>query len=187
MSIAPAIPLVINSEDHARGPHDALVTVIAYCDFECPYSGEIYPVIQELLKQARARVRYIFRHFPLLHKHPHAQRAAEAAEAAGAQGRFWEMHDLLFTRQVALEGSDLFDYALELGLERAVFEDALRERTYAKRVYRDVAVGRRHGVTGTPTFFLNQCQVADEDDLAELVWKALGQSQSGQRQEEPSR
>jgi len=173
--MAPPISFVGDSQDHVRGPDNAPVTVIAYCDFECPYSGEIYPVIHALVQQARDRVRYIFRHFPLLHKHPHAQQAAEAAEAAGAQGWFWEMHDLLFTHQAALEETDLFDYALELRLERAVFEHALRERTYAKRVYRDVAGGRRHGITGTPTFFLNGRRVADEEDLADLVRKALAE------------
>ena len=112
--MTPPISFVGDSQDHVRGPDNTPVTLIAYCDFECPYSGEIYPVIHALVQQARDRVRYIFRHFPLLHKHPHAQQAAEAAEAAGAQGWFWEMHDLLFRHHEALEETDLFDYALEL-------------------------------------------------------------------------
>jgi protein-disulfide isomerase len=180
MPMAPPKSFVIDSQDHVRGRDNGPVTLIAYCDFECPYSGKIFPAIHALLQQGGNRIRYIFRHFPLPHKHPHAQQAAEAVEAAGAQGRFWEMHDLLFTHQAALEESDLFDYALELGVNHAVFEHALRERTYAKRVYRDVAGGRRHGVTGTPTFFLNQRQVADEDNLPDLVRKALVETQSEQ-------
>ena len=158
--------------------------MLAYCDFECPYSGQIYPIIETLLKQVGDHVQYIFRHFPVLHKHAHAQHAAEAAEAAGAQGHFWEMCDLLFTHQAGFDESDLLGYARRLRLESATFEAALRERTYAKRVYRDVASGRRHGITGTPTFFINGLKIDDEDDLAGLVLKTLADTQSRRSQED---
>lgn len=184
MSTAPPVPIIVDDWDHVKGPDTAPVTLIAYCDFECPYSGQIYPVIHTLLKQVGNRVRYIFRHFPLLHKHPHAHQAAEAAEAASAQGHFWEMYDLLFTHQAALAESDLLGYARRLKLKSAAFEAALRERTYAKRVYRDVASGRRHGITGTPTFLMNGLRITDADDLAGQVLKTLAETQSRRSQDD---
>lgn len=179
MSTALPVPILIDERDHVKGPDTAPVTLIAYCDFECPYSGQTYPVLQSLLTKLADHIRYIYRHFPLLHKHPHSQQAAEAAEAAGAQHRFWEMCDLLFTHQAALDESDLLGYARLLGLNGALFEAALHQRTYAKRVYRDIAGGRRHGITGTPAFFLNGIKIGDEGDLAGLVLKAVGDIRSG--------
>jgi Na+/H+ antiporter NhaA len=145
---------VDSERDHVRGPEEAPVTVLEYGDFQCPYCGQAEPVIRELLRDF-GDVRYVWRHLPLTDVHTHAQMAAEAAEAAGAQGRFWEMHDLLLERQDALRLPDLLGYAGELGLEVERFEDDLRRHTGAARIEADVDSADLSGVTGTPTFFVN--------------------------------
>jgi Na+/H+ antiporter NhaA len=140
--------------DHIRGPLEAPVTVVEYGDFECPYCGRAEPVVRELLGDF-GDVRYVWRHLPLTDVHPQAQLAAEAAEAAGAQGAFWEMHDLLLARQDALRLPDLVRYAGELGLDVERFMDALRDRAGAMQVADDVDSADLSGVAGTPTFFVN--------------------------------
>ena len=117
--------------DHIRGPEDAPVTLVEYGDFECPYCGRAEPVLRELLADFGDELRFVFRHLPLSDVHPRAQLAAEAAEAAAAQGKFWEMHDKLFEHQDALAPSDLVRYAEELGLDADRFRDELRRRVYA--------------------------------------------------------
>jgi protein-disulfide isomerase len=145
---------VDSERDHVRGPLDAPVTVVEYGDFECPYCGQAEPVVRELLRDF-GDVSYIWRHLPLSDVHPHAQLAAEAAEAAADQGAFWEMHDLLLDHQDALRPGDLIGYAGELGLDVERFTDALREHAGAARVAEDVDNADLSGVSGTPTFFIN--------------------------------
>jgi Na+/H+ antiporter NhaA len=140
--------------DHVRGPEDAPVTLVEYGDFECPYCGQAEAVVRELLADF-GDLRYVWRHLPLNDVHPHAQLASEAAEAAAAEGRFWEMSDLLMARQDALAVRDLLGYADELGLEPGRFREALRKQKYAGRIADDVESADRSGVTGTPTFFIN--------------------------------
>jgi Na+/H+ antiporter NhaA len=140
--------------DHYRGPAEALVTVVEYGDFECPYCGRAEPVVRELLQEF-GDVRYVWRHLPLSDVHPHAQIAAEAAEAADAQGAFWEMHDLLFVHQDALRPDDLISYAEQLGLDVERFTEDLRKHDLAPRVAEDVDSADLSGVSGTPTFFIN--------------------------------
>jgi Na+/H+ antiporter NhaA len=140
--------------DHLRGPDEAPVTVVEYGDFECPYCGLAEPVVHELLRDF-GDVRYVWRHLPLNDVHPHAQLAAEASEAAGKQGAFWELHDLLLDHQDALSADDLIGYARELGLDVERFTDDLRERVGAARVADDVDSADLSGVSGTPTFFIN--------------------------------
>ncbi|HEX6714734.1 MAG TPA: Na+/H+ antiporter NhaA [Thermoleophilaceae bacterium] len=142
-------------DDHARGPDDAPVTLVEYGDFECPYCGRAEPILRELLSEVGGEVRFVFRHLPLTDVHEHAQLAAEATEAAGAQGRFWEMHDLLFDHQDALTGRDLMRYAEELGLDVDRFHKDLKRHEHAPRVARDVESAELSGVSGTPTFFVN--------------------------------
>ena len=161
--------LVIRDDDHVAGPDTAAITVVAYCDFECPYCGRAYPIIKQLQARLEDRLRFVFRHFPLIHKHPLAQQAAEATEAADTQGQFWAMHDLVFENQDALGKDDLCRYAEALRLDLTRFEQELRDRMSAKRVERDVASGRRIGVKGTPTFFINGALHTDEDTLERLV------------------
>jgi len=140
--------------DHLRGPADAPVTVVEYGDFECPFCGQAEPVVRELLRDF-VDVRYVWRHLPLNDVHPHAQLAAEASEAAAAQGAFWELHDLLLDHQDALEPEDLIGYAERLDLDVEQFSRDLRERAGAARVADDVDSGDLSGVSGTPTFFVN--------------------------------
>jgi Na+/H+ antiporter NhaA len=140
--------------DHIRPRTDGLVTMVEYGDLECPYCGQAEPVIRELLA-GHADITYVWRHLPLDDVHPQARIAAEATEAAAAQGAFWEMHDLLLTHQDALKFSDLVRYAGDLGLDVVAFTDAVKQRTYSARVQSDVDSADLSGVTGTPTFFIN--------------------------------
>jgi protein-disulfide isomerase len=140
--------------DHVRGPMEAPVTLVEYGDFECPYCGQAEPVVRELLRDF-GDVRYVWRHLPLSDVHPHAQLAAEAAEAAGEQGAFWEMHDLLLDHQDRLGAGDVVGYAEELGLDVERFADQLRDHAGAARVAEDVDSADLSGVSGTPTFFIN--------------------------------
>jgi Na+/H+ antiporter NhaA len=141
--------------DHVRGPRDALVTVVEYGDFECPYCGQAEATIRQLLSSFGHDLRYVWRHLPLNDVHTHAQLAAEAAEAAAAQGHFWDYYDLLFAEQSALTGKDLIARARELGLDVERFTAELRERRCADRVAEDVASADESGVSGTPSFFIN--------------------------------
>jgi len=143
------------SRDHIRGPQDAPVTLLEYGDFECPYCGQAEQVIRELLMETGYDVRYVWRHLPLNDVHPYAQLAAEASEAAAAQDRFWDLHDLLLTHQGKLRGDDLAGYADELGLDVDRFMEEIRRRQHAGRVDDDVASADESGVSGTPTFFIN--------------------------------
>ncbi len=141
--------------DHLRGSDDAAVTLVEYSDFECPNCGQAEPVVRELLNEFGHDLRYVFRHLPLADVHPRAQLAAEAAEAADDQGAFWEMHDLLFERQDALQPKDLVAYAEQLGLDVDRFTEHLRRHEHAGRIASDVDDADLSGVSGTPTFFVN--------------------------------
>ncbi len=154
--------------DHIRGPDDAPVTLVEYGDFECPYCGQAEPVVRELLNHLGEDVRFVFRHLPLIDVHPHGQQAAEASEAAAAQGRFWEMHDLLLANQDALENKDLVRYAEQIGLDVERFRDELRRRVHAPRVAEDVSDADASQVTGTPTFFIDGRRHHGAYDVATL-------------------
>ena len=170
--------------DHIRGPQDAPVTLVEYGDFECPYCGQAEPVVRELLAEFGTDLRYVVRHLPLEDVHEHARLAAEAAEAAGAQGKFWEMHDLLLSNQNALTADDLVDYARRLDLDIDRFSGALRKRKYALRVDRDIDSADQSGVTGTPTFFANGLRhhgAYDIESLKTLVRTALAQAKESSR------
>ncbi len=158
--------------DHVRGPNDAPVTLVEYGDFECPFCGRAEPVLRELLAEFGDELRFVFRHLPLTDVHPRAPLAAEAAEAAAAQARFWEMHDLLFARQDTLAPRDLVGYAEELELDVDRFRDELRRRVHAPQIAEDVAGADTSGVSGTPTFFVNGRRyhgAYDESGLAAAV------------------
>jgi Na+/H+ antiporter NhaA len=152
------LDLVVDVEpdrDHIRGPDSAPVTLLEYGDFECPYCGQAERVVRELLSAQGDDVRYVWRHLPLNDVHPTAQLAAEASEAAAAQGKFWEMYDILLGHQDALSMRDLVQHARELDLDLDRFTDELRRREYAPRVSEDVASADESAVSGTPTFFIN--------------------------------
>jgi protein-disulfide isomerase len=159
----------VSGEDHVAGPEDAPVTLVEYGDYECPHCGRAHPIVQQVRKAMGAELRFAFRHFPLREIHPHAERAAEAAEAADAQGKFWPMHDLLFTHQDALEDSDLLAYASTLGLDVDQFKAELESGVHAARVRRDFRSGVRSGVNGTPTFFINGARFEAPWDLPTLL------------------
>ena len=153
--------------DHIRGPHEAPVTVVEYGDFECPYCGQAEPVLRELLSDF-TDVRYVWRHLPLNDVHVNAQLAAEASEAAADQGAFWKMHDLLLDHQDALRPDDLVAYALQLGLDVERFSDELRMHSGAARIAEDVDSADLSGVSGTPTFFINDQRHYGAYDIATL-------------------
>jgi Na+/H+ antiporter NhaA len=155
--------------DHMRGPDAAPVTLVEYGDYECPYCGRAEVVIRELLDSFGDELRYVWRHLPLNDVHPHAQMAAEAAEAAGSQGSFWEMHDRLLADQDELTAPDLTRHAEDLGLDVERFWDELRTREHAARVDRDVASADASGVAGTPTFFINGRRHSGAYDLETLT------------------
>jgi Na+/H+ antiporter NhaA len=153
--------------DHIRGPEDAKVTLLEYGDLECPYCGQAEPVIRELLSDF-GDLRYVWRHLPLSDVHPHAQLAAEAAEAAGTQGKFWEMHDLLLEHSDDLRLRALLRYAEDLGLDLDRFREHLRKRKGAGRIAEDVESADQSGVSGTPTFFINGRRHYGAYDIATL-------------------
>jgi protein-disulfide isomerase len=145
----------IDALDHVLGAAHAAVVVIEYGDFECPNCKQAAPAVKILLERFDGDVRFAFRHFPLEEVHAHALQAAEAAECAGAQGKFWEMHELLFAHQTHLDTKHLLSYAEQLGLDLARFTAELRDQVYVQRIREHVAGGKRSGVRGTPGFFVN--------------------------------
>ena len=153
------------SKDHSLGADSASVTLVEYGDFECLHCGRLYPVLQDIRAELGDSLRIVFRHFPLGWEHPRAWRAAEAAEAAAAQGKFWEMHDLLYRNQSALFEEALDVYARSLGLDMGRFHAELASRTHAERVQRDIESGKRSHVRGTPTLFINGRRWPDATDM----------------------
>ena len=148
------IPAVDPDRDHIRGDPVGRVTLVEYGDFQCPYCGDAYPVVRRLL-ESYDWLRFSFRHMPLLDLHPRSPAAAEAAEAAAAQGHFWEMHDRLFEHQHALGDEALREHAAGLGLDLERFDRELRDRVHKARVDEDFASGAGGGIPSTPRFFVN--------------------------------
>jgi protein-disulfide isomerase len=163
------LTLPVGARDHIQGPDSAPVTLVEYGDYQCPYCGAAYPLVKEVQRRLGDRMRFVFRNFPLSEIHPFALGAAEAAEAAGAQGKFWEMHDRLFEHQRALDPSHLVQHARALDLDLTQFEHALAEHTYANRVHEDFLSGARSGVNGTPTFYVNGRRHDASYDVETLV------------------
>lgn len=159
----------VEPDDHAQGPATAAVTLVQYGDYQCPHSAKAVDIVKKVRLKFGDRLRFVYRHFPLILKHPRAQPAAEAAEAAAAQGRFWEMHGLLYVGQARLGDEDLRDYARQLYLDMVRFDAALAQHTYANRVKRDALSGEQSGVRGTPTYFINAIRYEGPDDLSGLV------------------
>ena len=164
-----ALTMPVSARDHIQGNSAAPLTLLEYGDYECPYCGAAYPIVKLVQQQMGDRVRFVFRNFPLAQAHPHAELAAEAAEAAGEQGKFWEMRDMLYEHQQALELADILGYATTIGLEMPTFEKDLAEHRYAARVREDFKSGVRSGVNGTPTFFINERRHDGAYDLETLL------------------
>src|SRR5258708_538984 len=167
--------LPMPDRDHIQGPVDAPIKLVEYGDYECPYCGEAYPVVKAIQERLGERLCFAFRNFPLANSHPHAEHAAEAAEAAGEQGRFWEMHDLLYENQDALEDEDLARYASELGLDARWLISAIEARAHAPRIREDFRSGARNGVNGTPSFFINGVRYDGITDVDELLAALTGE------------
>jgi protein-disulfide isomerase len=142
--------------DHAIGPPHARVTVVEYGDFECPNCKQAAPALKLLLDRFKDRIRFVYRHFPLEEVHPHALLAAEAAASAGAQGKFWPMHDMLFDHQAHLKLNQLRDYAERLQLDMTRFASDMKDQVYLQRIREHEQSGRQSGVRGTPTLFVNR-------------------------------
>ena len=163
------LTLAVGDRDHVQGSPHAAVTLVEYGDYECPHCGRAYPIVKEVQRRLGADLRFVFRNFPLSEMHPHAQHAAEAAEAAAVDGRFWEMHDALFEHQHALDDRHLIEYATAIGLDGAGFRERLASRAHAARVREDFLSGVKSGVNGTPTFFINGTRYDDSWDVETLT------------------
>jgi protein-disulfide isomerase len=161
--------LPIRPSDHVQGAAGAPHTLVEYGDYECPNCGRLFVILRDLQREIPSKLRVVFRHYPLSGIHPHAQQAAEAAEAAGAQGKFWEMHTLLFERQNALQTKDLIRYAGELDLDVERFRNELKHQTYRDRVRADFIAGVQNGVYGTPGLFLNGARYDGDWDREALL------------------
>ena len=148
-----AVP--INHSDHFLGSHTARVTVVEYGDFECPSCGQAYPAVKMMLKHFGDKLRFVYRHFPQIEVHPHAELAAEAAEAAGAQHKFWAMHDLLFENQLHLKATSLRRYAAQAELDLERYDYEMGDHVYLQRVQEHLESGKKSVVRATPTFFVN--------------------------------
>ena len=169
------LAVAVGKSDHAQGPEDAPVTVVEYGDYQCPYCADMNPMIKAIAKAMGTQLRFVFRHMPLLEMHPYAQHAAEAAEAAGAQGKFWEMHDAILQQQSELGSDLLHQLALRFKLDVGQFSADLETRRYRPRVKRDFMGGMRSGVAGTPTFFINGKRYEGALDHASLL-SAIGRA-----------
>jgi protein-disulfide isomerase len=167
------LTLPVSGRDHVRGPATAPVTVVEYGDYQCPYCRQAHPIMLEIQEYMGERMRLVFRNFPLSSVHPEAQNAAEAAEAAGAQGKFWPMHDYLFAHQSRLYVESLLDYAAEIGLDVVRFKRDLEAHAFAPKVREDFLSGVRSGVNGTPSFLINGLRHDGSWDLETLTGAIL--------------
>jgi protein-disulfide isomerase len=165
------IPLTLPDpdRDHIYGSANGSIRLLEYGDYECPFCAEAQPIIKEIQRRLGDDLLFAFRHFPLTNIHPHSKHAAEAAEAAAAQGSFWGMHDVLFENQDALEDEYLAAYAAELGLDETRLMREVTSGIYAQRIREDFKSGMRGGVNGTPTFFINGERYDGARDLKHLL------------------
>ena len=158
---------VNSSSDHIRGSvnNNAPITLVEYGDYECPYTAMAYPIVKEIIRQFGDKIYFVFRNFPLSDIHPHAQYASEAAEAAAAQDKFWQMHDYLFEHQKALDDNHLLQYAQKIGLDIHKFKGDVSRHAYAPLIEESLKGGIDSGVEGTPTFFVNGLRYEDSWDF----------------------
>jgi protein-disulfide isomerase len=178
-SPAGRLVLPVGARDHIQGPPDAPVTLVEYGDYQCPYCGAAYPIVHKIQKRLGPTLRFVFRNFPIGNSHPNAPLAAEAAEAAGAQGKFWEMHDTLYENQEALEERFLIGYARTLGVDANRFALELDGHVYQARVQEDFMSGVRSGVNGTPTFYINGARHDGSYDYPVLLRAIESQAGTG--------
>ena len=159
----------VDDGDHVLGPPSAQAVLVEYGDYECPYCRQLHPIIQEIMRRTEG-LRFVYRHFPISKLHPHAARAAEGAEAAGAQGRFWEMHDALFEKDRPLDDEELARSARKAGLDMERYEREMKEDVYTARVSEAfTAALYAEGVTGTPTLYLNNVRLSNIQNMEALL------------------
>jgi protein-disulfide isomerase len=157
-----------SNRDHVKGPARAAVTLVEYGDYQCPYCGQAYWILKDIVDRFRNELRFVCRHFPLTEIHPFAAIAAEAAEAADAQGKFWDMHDMLYENQDALDLDSILEYAASLDLDRDSMLDDIESHRHLPNIQEDFMGGVRSGVNGTPCFFINGVRHDGPWDLASL-------------------
>ncbi len=145
----------VSERDHAQGSNDAAIVLVEYGDYQCPHCGRAYPIVKRIQEELGDQLQFVFRNFPLAKIHPEATKAAVATEAAALQGKYWEMHDIIFENQDQLDNDSLLDYARELGLDIAQFKRDMEDAALLKKVEADFESGIRSGVNATPTFFIN--------------------------------
>lgn len=158
----------VSYRDHIQGPSNAALVLVEFGDYQCPHCRAVYPVVKAIQRELEDRLCFVYRHFPLVEIHPHALLAAEAAEAAGAQGRFWQMHNLLFRNSPELASEDLRSYAADIGLDVREFVESVRARRHLPRVEQDIESALGSGARGTPAFFINGVRHEGGYDLASL-------------------
>lgn len=165
------LTLPIRAIDHVCGLDNSLLTIVEYCNYQCPYSAQMHFVFKKMRQQPslKKHLRFVFRHFPQTDIYYNAQKAAEAAEAANAQGKFWQMHEMLFEHQQALDDCHLVEYAAQLGLNLSQFLKDMSEHTFARRVQEDLMSGIRSGVSKTPTFFIDGIRYDGGIDLIKFL------------------
>jgi NhaA family Na+:H+ antiporter len=163
------LAMPVGGRDHIQGSPEAPVVLVEYGDYECPDCLNAWPIIKQLRERLGEGLAVVFRHFPQSGIHPHASAAAQAAEAAASQGKFWEMHDLLFGNQQKLADLDLTHLALQLGLEIYGFQTDYERASHIRRIAEDMETGTQSGVRGTPTFFINGCRYSGKKDFASML------------------
>lgn len=163
------LSLPVTERDRLQGSINASVTLVKYGGYQCPHSGQAYSIVKEIQKRLGGEVCFVFRHFPLIAIHAQAQKAAEAAEVAAAQGKFWEMHDMLFQHQQALDNGSLVEYAVMVDLDINRFLREMSAHIYAERVQEDLNSGISSGVVSTPTFFINGVRCQQSCNLENLL------------------
>ena len=171
------LKIPVGPDDHSEGAKDAPLTLVEYGDYQCPYCGQAYPIVKAIQKAFGKRLRFVFRNFPLAEMHPHAQSAAETAEFAAANGKFWQMHDALYENQEQLGGALYLELAKSLDLPAAALRKALEDGTFREKVRADFMAGVRSGVNGTPSFFINGHRhdaAFDFETLSDALNAALG-------------
>ena len=167
--MSPTLTLPVSARDHTEGDADASLTLVEYGDYQCPYCGAAYPMVKRLQKTLGKKLRFVFRNFPLTQAHPYAVIAAETAEAASLQGKFWEMHDLLFEQQALLEPDIIPTWAERLGLDLEKLGNDISHGVVEERIKEDRQSGIRSGVNGTPTFFINGARYDGMPDYGSLL------------------
>ena len=170
---APRLAVPVSARDHAQGPATAAVTLVEYGDYECPHCAIASPIVKAVQKRLANRLRFVFRNFPLRAMHPNSENAAEAAESAAVEHRFWEMHDMLFENQDALDPEHLVAYAVAIGCDSKRVAVELVTHEHATRVQEDFLGGIRSGVNGTPAFFMNGVRYDGPRDVEAMVAAAF--------------